>query len=490
MKLFQFRGGVHPAGHKAATTDKTTRQMPIPQRLYIPLQQHIGAPAEPVVAVGEQVRKGQLLAHSQGMISAPVHAPTSGQIVAITEHPAPHPSGLPVRTVVLASDGEDRWLDSLAPADPHSLSAEEIATRVGAAGIVGMGGATFPAAVKLKLSARNKIHTVILNGGECEPYLTCDDRLMQEQPAEILAGVKLILQATAAQRAYLVVEDNKPAAIAALQAVCSGLPNISVVPVPARYPMGSEKHMIQTVTGLEVPAGGLGADIGILVHNMGTAYAIHQAISQGQPLISRILTVGGGAIREPQNVSVLIGTPLQDVIDFCGGLTEPAARLLMGGPMMGQIMPSLEVPVVKGSSGIIALTAAEVADRETMPCIRCGSCVRACPNGLLPLQMAAQIKAGELDKVVDFGLVDCVSCGCCSYVCPSHIPLVQYFNYAKGELAARQQAKHKAQENKKLIELRQERLAREQRVKAEAAAQRKAEAEAKKKAKAAAVAQV
>ncbi len=486
MKLFRFRGGVHPEGRKESTSGKAISKMPLPARLYVPLQQHIGAPAEPEVAVGDQVAKGQRLARNQGMVSAPVHAPTSGTVADITLHPAPHPSGLPVRTVIIEPDGEDREADNVAEFDPFSLSPAEIANRVGMAGIVGMGGATFPSAVKLRLSKRSRIHTLILNGGECEPYLTCDDRLMREKPAAIVEGAQIILRAIEAERAYLVVEDNKPEAIQALREAGEGLENIQVVPVPARYPMGSEKHMIQTVIGREVPAGGLGSDIGVLVHNMGTAHAVTQAVRHNRPLISRVVTVGGGAVRQPQNVEVLIGTPLKDVIDFCGGLSETPARLLMGGPMMGQIMPSLEVPVVKGTSGIIALTRSEVAARETTPCIRCGACERACPNGLLPMQMAAHAKAGNLEKVQEFGLVDCVACGCCSYVCPAHIPLVQYFNYAKGELTAREQARHKAQENKKLMELRNERLEREARQKAEAAAKRKAEAEKKKAAKAAA----
>jgi electron transport complex protein RnfC len=480
LKIFKFRGGVHPADHKASTARQAIVEMPVPARLYVPLQQHIGAPAEAQVGIGDRVLKGQLLAHSQGMISAPVHAPTSGVVVDIGDYPAPHPSGLAVRTVVIESDGRDAWAEMPEPGDPLSMTPQEIAARVGAAGIVGMGGATFPAAVKLKLGARNKIHSLILNGGECEPYLTCDDRLMQEYPAEIVDGARIILHAIGAGRAYLAVEDNKPEAFAALREACRDFERIQAVQVPARYPMGSEKHLIQTVTGQEVPAGGLGADIGVLVHNMATAYAIHQATRHGRPLVSRVVTVGGGAIRQARNVAVPIGTLLRDVIAFCGGLSEQPARLLMGGPMMGQQMPSLEVPIVKGSSGVIALTAKETSAREPMPCIRCGSCARACPCGLLPLQMAAQIKAGDLDKVVDFGLVDCVACGCCAYVCPSHIPLVQYFNYAKGELAVRQQARHKAEENRKLIEMRNARLEREKQAKEEEAAKRKAEAERKK----------
>ncbi len=475
MKLFRFRGGIHPEGHKLATTAKPIAVMPMPKYLYVPLQQHIGAPAESEVKIGDQVAKGQLLAHSQGMVSAPVHAPTSGIVNNISEMTAPHPSGLSVRMITLETNSEDQWLNSITSTDPLRLTAEEVAAHVGAAGIVGMGGATFPSAVKLKLSLRHKIKQLIINGGECEPYLTCDDRLMQERSDQVVDGVRIILRAVQAEKALIAIENNKPEAIAAMQKSCGHYADITVVSVPARYPMGSEKHLIQTVTGLEVPAGGLGADIGVLVHNVGTAYAIHQAIRHGRPLVSRVVTVGGGAIQEPQNVEVPIGASLRDVIEFCGGLKETPARLLMGGPMMGQVMPSMQVPVVKGTSGIIALSEQEVSHQAATPCIRCGSCVDACPCGLLPLTMAAHIRSNKLEGAVDFGLIDCVACGCCSYVCPAHIPLVQYFNYAKGELAARQQRKHKTEETRKLAELRQQRIAKEKEAKRLAAEKRRTE---------------
>jgi len=486
MKLFRFRGGVHPQDHKQATAHTPITVMPMPKRLYIPVQQHIGAAAEPEVHLNQQVFKGQLLAKSQGNISAPVHAPTSGSIVDIGDFTAPHPSGLTVRTIILETDGADRWLDTITPlqGDPLTLAPEIISEQVGAAGIVGMGGATFPAAVKLKLSLKRKIHTLIINGGECEPYLTCDDRLMQERTEAVIDGIRIILHAVQAERALIAIEDNKPQAIALMRALCAHVADMEVIAVPARYPMGSEKHMIKTVTGKEVPAGGLGADIGVLVHNVGTAYAVHRAVRQGRPLISRIVTVGGGAVRQPQNVEVPIGALLSDVLDFCGGFQTPPARLLMGGPMMGNMMTRADVPVVKGTSGIIALSPQEIAQQHSMPCIRCGSCVAACPCGLLPLDMAAQVRKDQLDKAVDLGLVDCVGCGCCAYVCPAHLPLVQYFNYAKGTLVARQQSKHKAEETRKLIEQRQLRLQRETQAQAEAAAKRKAEREAKKAAKA------
>lgn len=479
MKLFRFRGGVYPEANKISSAVKPIEDLPLPRRLYIPLQQHIGAPAKPEVEVGQYVRKGQLFAHSQGMISAPVHAPTSGTIVAIGDFTAPHPSGLPVHTITLEADGKERWLDGLVPVDPFKLEPEEIAARVGAAGIVGMGGAAFPAVVKLNLGRSHRIHTLIINGGECEPYLTCDDRLMREHANQVVDGFRIILRALRTERALIAIEDNKPTAIVVMKAACRRHDNIEVVTVPSRYPMGSERQMIQTVTGREVPSGQHSADIGVVLHNVGTAYAVHRAIRHSKPLISRVVTVGGGAVREPKNLAVPLGTLVEELLAFCGGVCEPPARLLMGGPMMGQILPHTKVPVVKGANGIIALTAAEIKAKPETPCIRCGSCVSVCPCGLMPLEIAARVRKGDLGGAADYGLADCIGCGSCSYACPSHIPLVQYFCYAKGELAIRREAKRKSEETRKLAEQRQARLGRKAKSRAEAAAKRKAEKAAK-----------
>ena len=481
MKLFKLRGGVHPEGRKNLSAETAIRILPLPQRLYVPLQQHIGAAAVPVVNVGDIVKKGQLLAAGQGMISAPVHAPTSGKISALGDYPSPHPSGLPIPTITLDADGEDAWIDTQVISDPLSLSAEEISERVGQAGIVGLGGATFPAAVKLGLSRKNKVNTLIMNGGECEPYLTCDDRLMRERAPGIIEGIRLIARSVGASCVLVGIEDNKPEAIAAMLTAAQGS-DVQVVVIPSMYPMGSEKQLIQVLTGDEIPAGGRPADIGLLVHNVGTAYAVHEAIRYGRPLISRLVTVSGGAIKQPCNIEVLIGTPASALIEFAGGYSEPPARLVLGGPMMGQQISNPSVPVVKGTSGVLALTVAEIGQSAASPCIRCSTCVRACPVGLLPLEMAAHIRAADLEGAVKLGLRDCISCGSCSYVCPAHIPLVHYFNFAKGELAEQEKGRLKQEATKKLAEARAERLLRIEQERAEAAAKRKAAREAKERA--------
>lgn len=480
-KLFRIRGGVHPEDRKGLSAEQHIESLPMPPLLHIPLQQHIGAPAAPLVMRGETVKKGQLLARSQGMISAPVHAPTSGRIMGVGGYPAHHASGLSVRTITLKPDGLDTWIDDLDPVeDPFSLPPEEVAKKVAKAGIVGMGGATFPSAVKLNLRNRYKLKMLVINGAECEPYLTCDDRLMREQPADVLDGIRIIAHGLGVKRIIIAIENNKPEAQAAMREAAQSFQEITIAGLPTRYPMGSEKHLVQTLTGLETPARGLTADIGVVVHNVATALAVHDALRLGHPLISRVMTVSGSAVNQPRNIRVLLGTPVEKLIEYCAGFNDEPARLISGGPMMGQPLPSARVPVVKGSNGLLALTADEINDSPEMPCIRCASCVMACPCGLVPLEMASHIRAGSLDTSVKLGLLDCIACGSCSYICPSHIPLVQYFNYAKGELASRQRMQHKQGETKRLAEARTQRMEAIKKAKREAMLKRKKEAEAKK----------
>lgn len=474
----KLRGGIHAQEHKAETSGKeVTTHLPLPKKLYIPVQQHVGKPAEPLVKVGDKVLKGQLLAHSQGTISAPIHAPSSGSIMDVMDYPAPHPSALPIRTIIIETDGLDTWQETSPPDQPFELEPEEICLRVGAAGVVGLGGAVFPSAVKLNLGRKNKIHTLLINAGECEPYLTCDDRLMRERSVEIVSGIRLMLRGMDAPKAIIGIEDNKQQAYQAMREACKPFANISIEQVPTRYPMGWDRQMLRYLTGWEIPADGRATDIGVVIHNVSTAYAVYRAICLNQPLISRVVTVSGGAIDQPQNVEVLIGTLISEVLTFCKVNKGKTKRLVMGGPMMGDALPISEVPVVKACNGILALTEEDIAEHEVKPCIRCSQCVSACPVGLLPLEMASRIRVNQLDAAVDIGLKDCINCGSCSYVCPSKIPLVQYFKFASGELFKRQQTEHKSEQTKRLINDRNQRMERI-RLEAEAETRRMMEARA------------
>jgi electron transport complex protein RnfC len=504
----RIRGGIHAEEHKAATaTQAIVNNFPLPKKLYIPLQQHVGKPAEPLIRVGDTVLKGQLLAYSQGLISAPVHAPSSGIILDVNDYPAPHPSALPIRMIVLETDGKDEWLPVQVPRDPFQLAPEDISLRVGAAGIVGLGGATFPTAVKLNMGRENHIDTLIINGAECEPYLSCDDRLMQERADQIIDGVRLMLHGMTnspganlhlpegsragqpgmtnswkanlhlpegrtgrcdmkTENAIVAIEDNKPQAYLAMQAAAKPYPLIKVIQIPTRYPMGWDRQLIRYVTGKEVPVGSRSSEVGVTIHNVGTAHAVHKALRYGQPLVSRVVTVSGGAVARPMNVEVPLGTLISELFSFCQVNSDQIARIIMGGPMMGDSLPHTSLPTVKATSGILALTQNELKNTAEQPCIRCASCVSVCPAGLRPLDMANNIRINQLDAAVDLGLKDCISCGCCSYICPSNIPLVQYFKYASGEVMARQQAQHKAEQTKRLIDARNarmERIARQQR---------------------------
>ncbi len=495
-KLWSFPGGITLAGNKSQSNKETISTAKTPKQLIIPLSQHIGQPAEAVVKVGDKVLKGQLLAQANGAISAPIHASGSGIVSAIEEHAVPHPSGLVALCIIIDTDDYQQWFDCqplLSDADTaehsiHNLTHEQITTQIAQAGIVGLGGALFPSAAKLHTAEQKQTDTLIINAAECEPYITCDDVLMRRRPEEVILGILLIKKVVGAKKCLIGIEDNKPEAYQALLAAISGYklphtePQIEIIPVPARYPAGGEKQLIQVLTGKQVPSRGLPMDIGIICHNVTTAAAVYQAVYRGEPLISRIVTVTGGAVKHPQNIEVLIGTPIREVLDQVGVAYNKIEKVIMGGPMMGFSLPSIDVPVTKASNCLLISEQGELATPPpAMPCIRCARCSDSCPMSLLPQQMYWYAKARDLEKANAYNVFDCIECGCCSYACPSNIPLVQYFRYAKNEINNEQKERNKANIARERHEFRLERLEKAKQAKAEAARLRK-EKLAKKKA--------
>ncbi len=434
MKLKTFPGGLHPPDNKQWSAAKAIETCPLPDELVIPLSQHIGAPAEACVAKGDQVKKGQVIGQAKGFVSVPVHASTSGEVIAV--EPRPHPSGRDLPAVVIRPDGEDLWIEGLSPAAAASLTPDQLRERIRSAGVVGLGGATFPAHVKLSPPEGKRIDTLILNGVECEPYLTADHRLMLEEPERILAGVDILRRALGVEAAYIGIEANKPDAIALMEEKAAGR-GIEIVPLEVKYPQGAEKQLIQAVTGREVPSGGLPMDVGVVVQNVGTAAAVCDAVADGHPLIERICTVTGPGVAEPKNLRIRIGTPLNHLVAVCGGLVGDPAKIIMGGPMMGTTQLSLDVPATRGTSGVLLFRAGDVPLRSAGPCIRCGRCVRVCPARLMPTTIAAYARLDMVAEAEGYGAMDCIECGCCTYTCPAALPLVQAIRTAKGAILAK-----------------------------------------------------
>ncbi|TBW10572.1 electron transport complex subunit RsxC [Azotobacter chroococcum subsp. isscasi] len=481
VKLWDFHGGIHPPERKALSNRTPIQPAPLPARLVLPLGQHIGTPAEPIVAVGERVLKGQPIAAASGRVSAPLHAPTSGTVGFIGLQPYPHVSGMLAPAIVIDSDGLDEWTTREPCADYRSLEPALLLERIRLAGISGLGGAGFPTAMKLTARPQEKIHTLIINGAECEPYITADDRLMRERAAELVAGIEILAWLIQPEQVLIGIEDNKPEAIAAVRTAIGERP-FGLRVLPTKYPSGGEKQLVEILTGQQVPSGGLPADIGMLCQNVGTCVAIHDAVLLGRPLISRIVTLTGEALARPMNVEALLGTPVSELLAFAGLDETRMDRLIMGGPMMGLTLPSLDAPLVKTSNCLLAPTRSELPPPPpALPCIRCGACADVCPASLLPQQLHFFTLGQEHEQLKAHNLFDCIECGACAYVCPSSLPLVQYYRAAKAEIRELEQKQHKAEHSRRRFELRQERLRKAEEQK-EAERQARAEKAARAKA--------
>ncbi len=478
-KLFKFHGGIHLGEEKSLSNGKAVTAAPLPAILTIPLVQHIGSPAKPLVKVGDRVRKGQKIGAAQGYVSASVHASSSGIVTAIDKRPVPHPAALRDCCIVIETDGEDTWDELPEPlADYRNRDPAEIRERIRWAGIVGLGGAAFPTSVKVNPGSEQNIRTLVVNGAECEPYITCDDMLMREHAGRILQGIHIILHLLDARECLIGIEDNKPEAIEAMRLAVleSDLEdNTRVVPIPTIYPSGGEKQLIRILCGKEVPSNGIPAQIGILCHNVASCAAVADAVLDGKPLISRYVTLSGRGFKDPRNLEARIGASAAGLIEHIGGMRDDVQALVLGGPMMGFTIKSPDVPITKGVNCLLALTHPEYPDPgPALACIRCGACADVCPASLLPQQLYWYARAKDLDKVQDYNLFDCIECGCCAHVCPSHIPLVQYYRYAKTESWAREQERRSAEHARQRHEARGARMARLERERKAKLRQRKA----------------
>lgn len=427
-----FRGGVHLRYCKEATAAKPIVELPEPEQVFLPVQQHIGAPAEICVAVGDRVKLGETIAKAKGFVSVPVHASIAGKVIAIKK--LPHASGKDVMSIVIENDHSGaksllpvKLLEQWTPTELRELMQQ--------IGLVGMGGAGFPTHVKYQPPEGKTLQMVILNGAECEPYLTCDHRLMVEQPADVILGLQAMMQAAGVAVGYIGIEVNKPDAIRILQQEAASDRRIKVVPLKVKYPQGEEKMLIQAITGRVVPAGGLPADVGVVVNNIATAVTLAQAIKEGLPLISRVVTVTG-AVANPQNLRVRLGTLVSELVDFCGGFSGTPGQVILGGPMTGPAQYRLDLPVVKTTSGVLVQERGELRQLQNSTCVRCARCVDVCPYRLMPCLIGKAIEAGDLAQAEAYGVLDCRECGSCTFVCPAGRPIIQNIKSAKTKILA------------------------------------------------------
>ena len=471
--VHKFHGGVHPDGQKQQSTTQPIAKLAIPEKLVLPLRQHVGYIPKVKVQVGERVLKGQMLAEAEGTLSAAIHAPTSGMITAIGEEIIPHPSGLPDMCITLMPDGEDEWT-TLRPVDWRNTDKKTLVANLRSSGIVGLGGATFPTHIKVRADGKSNIHTLVINAAECEPYITCDDMLMRERADEIVQGMEIVKFLLGAEKCIVGIEDNKPEATAAMAEACKALPDTSVKVVPTLYPSGDARRLIHLVLGMEIPHDKRSTDVGVQVFNVATVLAIYRYFVYGEPAVDRIVTMTG-SVNSPQNFEVLFGTPLQTLIDAAGGAKTGTTHFIMGGPMMGFDLPTIDVPITKAANCIIAATPDLFAPPPpAMPCIRCARCADACPVNLQPQELYWFSKSDDFEKARDYNLFDCIECGCCTYVCPSNIPLVQYYRYAKSEIIAADKAKEAADLARERNEFRLARIEREKLERAQKHAERAA----------------
>ncbi|MBZ0181170.1 MAG: electron transport complex subunit RsxC [Melioribacteraceae bacterium] len=445
MSLLQsiktFRGGVHPLEYKDLTENLAFEVMPNPKEVIIPIKQHIGKDSKPLVKKKDEVKAGQIIAEPDGFISSPIHSSVNGIVVNL--HKENNASGFPVEAISIKPNEESEVLRMI-PLNPKEITPEEIRERVREAGIVGQGGAAFPTFVKLTPPKDNVIDYVIINGAECEPYLTRDYRYMLERPKEIINGLKLIMKALGVAKGAIGIEDNKPEAIEVMKHISADDENISVEVVKTKYPQGAEKMLIKAITGREVPPGKLPLDCGVVIQNIGTAIAISDAVIKGEAQITAALTVSGLGIVNPKNLIVKVGTPLKEIIEYCGGVTDKARKVIVGGPMMGTAQFDFSAPVMKATSGILVLTDDEINEHEQTACLRCGKCVEACPLNLIPTKLARYSQLEKWEEAELFDITTCMECGTCTFTCPANIPLVQWVRLGKQKVIQMQRDKKTA----------------------------------------------